>query len=314
MNFNHKSVMLNEVLDALKINPNGIYLDCTLGGGGHAQAIGSRLNAQGLLIGIDQDDAAIQAATENLAGLTCEVKILRGNFSELDKTLDALNVDKIDGVIFDLGVSSYQIDTAERGFSYMKDSPLDMRMDRRQTLTAHDVINTYDEDRLIKIFREYGEERFSKRIAAAICKARKISSIETTGELVNLIEKNIPHTKNGGHPAKRIFQAIRIEVNSELEILSDALKKAVNKLKIGGRLAVVTFHSLEDRITKETFKTLAQGCICPKNFPVCVCNHKAEIKILGKATAPTDAEIEINSRAKSAKLRVVEKILDERQT
>lgn len=314
MNFNHKSVMLNEVLDALKINPNGIYLDCTLGGGGHAQAIGSRLNAQGLLIGIDQDDAAIQAATENLAGLTCGVKILRGNFRELDKILDALNVDKIDGAIFDLGVSSYQIDTAERGFSYMKDSPLDMRMDRRQTLTAHDVINRYDEDRLIKIFREYGEERFSKRIAAAICKARKISSIETTGELVNLIEKNIPHTKNGGHPAKRIFQAIRIEVNSELEILSDALKKAVNKLKIGGRLAVITFHSLEDRITKETFKTLAQGCICPKNFPVCVCNHKAEIKILGKATAPTDAEIEINSRAKSAKLRVVEKILDERQT
>lgn len=314
MNFNHKSVMLNEVLDALKINPNGIYLDCTLGGGGHAQAIGSRLNAQGLLIGIDQDDAAIQAATENLADLTCEVKILRGNFSELDKLLDALNVDKIDGAIFDLGVSSHQIDTAERGFSYMKDSPLDMRMDRRQTLTAHNVINTYEEDRLIKIFREYGEERFSKRIAAAICKARKISPIETTGELVNLIEKNIPHIKNGGHPAKRIFQAIRIEVNSELEILSDALKKAVNKLKIGGRLAVITFHSLEDRITKETFKTLAQGCICPKNFPVCVCNHKAEIKILGKATAPTDAEIEINSRARSAKLRVVEKILDERQT
>lgn len=314
MNFNHKSVMLNEVLDALKINPNGIYLDCTLGGGGHAQAIGSRLNAQGLLIGIDQDDAAIQAATENLAGLTCEVKILRGNFNELNKILDALNVDKIDGAIFDLGVSSHQIDTAERGFSYMKDSPLDMRMDRRQTLTAHDVINRYEEDRLIKIFREYGEERFSKRIAAAICKARKISPIETTGELVNLIEKNIPHTKNGGHPAKRIFQAIRIEVNSELEILSDALKKAVNKLKIGGRLAVITFHSLEDRITKETFKMLAQGCICPKNFPVCVCNHKAEIKLLGKATAPTDAEIEINSRAKSAKLRVVEKILDERQT
>lgn len=314
MNFNHKSVMLNEVLDALKINPNGIYLDCTLGGGGHAQAIGSRLNAQGLLIGIDQDDAAIQAATENLAGLTCEVKILRGNFNELNKILDALNVDKIDGAIFDLGVSSHQIDTAERGFSYMKDSPLDMRMDRRQTLTAHDVINRYEEDRLIKIFREYGEERFSKRIAAAICKARKISPIETTGELVSLIEKNIPHTKNGGHPAKRIFQAIRIEVNSELEILSDALKKAVNKLKIGGRLAVITFHSLEDRITKETFKTLAQGCICPKNFPVCVCNHKAEIKLLGKATAPTDAEIEINSRAKSAKLRVVEKILDERQT
>ena len=309
MNFNHKSVMLNEVLDALKINPNGIYLDCTLGGGGHAQAIGSRLNAQGLLIGIDQDDAAIQAATENLVGLTCEVKILRGNFSELDKILDALNVDNIDGAIFDLGVSSHQIDKAERGFSYMKDSPLDMRMDRRQTLTAYNVINTYDEDRLIKIFREYGEERFSKRIAAAICKARKISSIETTGELVNLIEKNIPHTKNGGHPAKRIFQAIRIEVNSELEILSDALKKAVNKLKIGGRLAVITFHSLEDRIIKTAFRDLNLECTCPPDFPVCVCGKVKEIELVNKKPiTATDRELELNSRAESAKLRIVEKL------
>lgn len=314
MNFNHKSVLLGEVLNALNIKSDGIYMDCTLGGGGHALEVGKRLNANGLLIGIDRDEDAILAATKNLSELTCKVKILRGNFNQLDKILDALDVDKIDGAIFDLGVSSYQIDTMERGFSYMKDSPLDMRMDRRQILTAHDVINTYDEERLIKIFHEYGEERFSKRIAAAICRARKISPIDTTSELVSLIEKNIPRTKNGGHPAKRIFQAVRIEVNGELEILADSLKKAVNHLKIGGRLAVITFHSLEDRIAKETFKNLAQGCICPKNFPVCVCNHKSQIKILGKPEVPTQAEIEINHRAKSAKLRVVEKIFDTCQT
>ena len=310
MNFNHKSIMIEEVLRALDVKQDGIYLDCTLGGGGHALAIGKKLSAQGRLIGIDQDEDAITAATENLSGLNCAVKIVRGNFSELDKFLDDLGVEKIDGALFDLGVSSYQIDTPERGFSYMKDSPLDMRMDRRQSLTAYDVINRYDEERLIKIFREYGEERFSKRIAAAICTARKNFPIETTSALVKIIEDAAPRTKNGGHPAKRVFQAVRIEVNGELEILSDAIKKAVSRLKIGGRIAIITFHSLEDRIVKETFKTLAQGCICPKNFPVCVCNHKAEIKILGKATAPTSDEIEINSRAKSAKLRVAEKIFD----
>ena len=310
MDFNHKSIMIEEVLKALDVKANGIYLDCTLGGGGHALAIGKKISAQGQIIGIDQDADAITAATENLSVLTCGVKIVRGNFSELDKFLDDLGVEKIDGVLFDLGVSSYQIDTPERGFSYMKDSPLDMRMDRRRSLTACDVINRYDEDRLIKIFSEYGEERFSKRIAAAICKARKNFPIETTSALVKIIENATPRTKNGGHPAKRVFQAIRIEVNGELEILSDAIKKAVARLKIGGRIAVITFHSLEDRIIKETFKTLAQGCICPKNFPVCVCNHKAEIKILGKAKMPTLAEIEFNSRAKSAKLRVAEKIFD----
>ena len=308
MSFVHASVMPVEVLDALDVKPNGTYLDCTLGGGGHARAIGERLTTQGRLIGIDQDDDAIQAATERLAGLACNVTAVRANFSELDKILDSLNVSELDGAIFDLGISSHQIDTAERGFSYMKNSPLDMRMDRRRTLTAADVINRYDEENLVKIFREYGEERFAKRVATAICRARKISPIETTGALVQLIEQTVPHTKNGGHPAKRIFQAIRIEVNGELEILSDALKKAVDRLKIGGRLAVITFHSLEDRIVKETFKTLAQGCICPKNFPVCVCNHKAQVKILGKIRTPTFAEMERNSRAKSAKLRVVEKL------
>ena len=308
MDFEHKSVMLAEVLDALDVKPDGIYLDCTLGGAGHARAIGERLTARGTLIGLDQDDEAIDAAQNRLANLLCNVKIVCANFSDLDKILDDLNVDELDGALFDLGVSSHQIDTAERGFSYMKNSPLDMRMDRRQPLTARDVINRYDEDRLIKIFREYGEERFAKRIAVAICRTRKISAIETTGELVKLIEQTVPRTKNGGHPAKRVFQAVRIEVNGELKILSDALKKSVNRLKIGGRLSVITFHSLEDRIVKETFKSLAQGCICPKNFPVCVCNHHATIKILGKAKTPTLTETELNSRAKSAKLRVVEKI------
>lgn len=308
--FEHKSVMLGEVIDALEVKPNGIYLDCTLGGGGHAKAIAERLDERGLLIGLDQDDDAISAATERLIGSTCKVKIVRANFSELDKILDSLGVSELDGALFDLGISSHQIDTAGRGFSYMHDAPLDMRMDRRQSLTAREVINRYDEDRLIKIFREYGEERFAKRIATAITRERKISPIETTGQLVKLIEQTAPRTKNGGHPAKRIFQAIRIEVNGELEILADALKKAVDRLKIGGRLAVITFHSLEDRIAKETFKSLAQGCICPKNFPVCVCNHKAQIKILGKARAPTAAEIDINGRAKSAKLRVAERLDD----
>lgn len=310
MEFNHKSVMVEEILSALDIKPNGIYLDCTLGGGGHALAIAKKLSAQGKIIGLDQDDDAIRAATENLSGLPCDVKIFRENFSELARILDSLSIEKIDGALFDLGISSYQIDTPERGFSYMKNAPLDMRMDRRRTLTARDVINSYDQGRLIKIFRDFGEERFSKRIAVAICKARKISPIDTTGALVKIIEDAAPRTKNGGHPAKRIFQAVRIEVNGELEILSSAVEKAASRLKIGGRLAIITFHSLEDRIVKETLKTLAQDCICPKNFPVCTCNHRAQIKILGKAKAPTPDEIERNSRAKSAKLRVAEKIFD----
>ena len=308
MNFGHVSVMLGEVLDALDVKAHGSYLDCTLGGGGHAKAIAQRLDGDGLIVGIDRDDDAIHAAEENLSDVTCGVKIVRGNFTELDKILDGLNVDKLDGILFDLGVSSHQIDTASRGFSYMKDSPLDMRMDRRQSLTAFDVVNTYDEARLAKIFHDFGEERFSKRIANVICRERKTSPIETTGQLARIIEQTVPRTKNGGHPAKRVFQAVRIEVNGELEILSDALKSAIGRLKVGGRLAVITFHSLEDRIVKDTFKRAAQGCICPKNFPVCVCNHKPEVKICGKAKIPTPDEVNGNSRASSAKLRVVEKI------
>lgn len=308
MKFEHKSVMLDEVVEALQPKADGIYLDCTLGGGGHSSAIGKFLNSAGMLIGTDQDAEATEAAKKNLSGLKCKVEIVQDNFSRLEKILDALGVNKVDGVIFDLGVSSHQIDTAERGFSYIHDAPLDMRMNREKIFSAFNVVNEYDEERLIKIFHEYGEERFSKRIAAAIVRARKISAIETTGELVKIIESSAPHTKNGGHPAKRIFQAIRIEVNNELEILETALTQAVRRLNFGGRIAVITFHSLEDRIVKNTFKNLAQGCICPKNFPVCVCNHKAEIKILGKAKTATPDELNKNPRAKSAKLRVAEKL------
>ena len=308
MEFNHKSIMLNEVIDALNVQPHGIYLDCTLGGGGHSLKIGENLSADGILIGIDRDEDAISAARERLSNLSCRVEIVHGNFSDLDKILDGLQIEKIDGAIFDLGVSSYQIDTAERGFSYMHNAPLDMRMDRSKNFSAFDVINNYSEESLVKIFSEYGEERFSKRIAKNIIGARKNSPIETTGELVKIIEKSVPKISDGGHPAKRVFQAVRIEVNHELEILSGAVNSAVHRLRSGGRIAVITFHSLEDRIIKNTFKALAQDCICPKNFPVCVCGHKAEIKILGKAKVAAADELNFNSRAKSAKLRTAEKI------
>ncbi len=305
MKFEHKSVMPDEVVEIFQPKPDEIYLDCTLGGGGHSLRIGKILNENGMLIGIDQDVEAIQAAKKNLSELKCKVEIVHENFSRLEKVLDDLNVEKVDGVIFDLGISSHQIDTAERGFSYMHDAPLDMRMNQEKNFSAYNVVNDYSGEQLIKIFREYGEERFSKKIAAAILKNRPI---KTTGELVKIIENSVPHTKNGGHPAKRIFQAVRIEVNNELEILSKSIISAVNRLKVGGKIVVITFHSLEDRIIKNTFKNLAQGCICPKNFPVCVCNHKAEIKILGKAKIATPEELNKNPRARSAKLRAAEKL------
>ena len=309
MTFNHVSVMSNEVVDAIVTNPSGIYVDCTLGGGGHSKLIASKLDPEGMIIGIDQDAEAIEAAKLRLADVGCQVQIVHSNFSRLDDVLDDLGADKVDGILFDLGVSSHQIDTAERGFSYMHNAPLDMRMDRSQNLTAYDVLNTYDEESLYKIFHEYGEERFSNRIAKAIINARKDKPVDTTGELVKLIEKAVPFiNKKSGHPAKRVFQAVRIEVNNELNILNDTVQSAVNHLKSGGRIAIITFHSLEDRIIKNTFKTMASDCICPKNFPVCVCNHKAEIKILGKQITAADSELENNPRAKSAKLRVAEKI------
>ena len=308
MTFNHVSVMPEEVIEAIVTNRSGIYVDCTLGGGGHSRLIASKLNSDGMIIGIDQDAEAIEAAKQRLSGVNCQVKVVHSNFSKLNNVLNDLGIDKVDGVLFDLGVSSHQIDTVERGFSYMHNAPLDMRMDRNQALTAYDVINTYDEESLYKVFHDYGEERFSNRIAKAIVTARKDKPVGTTGELVKIIEKAVPFVnKKSGHPAKRVFQAVRIEVNNELGILSEAIKSAVNHLKKGGRIAVITFHSLEDRIIKTTFKTLATDCICPKNFPVCVCNHKAEIKILGKQVTATEKELESNSRAKSAKLRVAEK-------
>ena len=308
MEFHHVSVMAEEVLKILQVKPNGIYLDCTLGGGGHSLRIGKLLSQEGFLIGIDRDDDALNAAKKILSNLNCRVELVHGNFSELEEILESLGVEKIDGAVFDLGVSSYQIDTAERGFSYIQNSKLDMRMDRNQKFSAFDVVNNYGEEKLAKIFYDYGDERFSKKVARAIVEERKNFPIETTGKLVEIIEKNIPHTKNGGHPAKRIFQAIRIEVNDELGILESSITSAVKKLKVGGKIAVITFHSLEDRLIKNTFKNLAQGCICPKNFPVCVCGHKPEIKILGKALTASQEELNKNSRSKSAKLRAAEKI------
>ena len=309
MDFKHISVMAEEVLKVLEVKQDGVYVDCTLGGGGHSRRIGKLLGCEGFLIGIDRDEDALTAAKKNLSDLTCRVELVHGNFSELEKILSGLGVEKIDGVIFDLGVSSHQIDTAERGFSYIHNSKLDMRMDRSQKLTAFEVVNSYAEERLAKIFHDYGEERFSKKIANVICETRKTFPIETTGELVKLIEKSVPRTKNGGHPAKRIFQAIRIEVNNELGILTNSVTAAVKKLNLGGKIAVITFHSLEDRLIKNTFQNLAKGCICPKNFPVCVCGHKPEIKILGKAVTATAEEIFNNPRSKSAKLRAAEKIV-----
>lgn len=308
MEFNHISVMANEVLNCLEINQKGIYVDCTLGGAGHSLLIANQLSADALLIGIDQDVDAIQVAKTRLANVHCQVKIFQSNFSKLDSILDECNIDFVDGILFDLGVSSHQIDTAQRGFSYMNDSSLDMRMNQSQKFSAYDVINSYDEEHLYKIFHDYGEERFSNRIANAIIKARNIKPINTTFELVNIIESVVPFNKKSGHPAKRVFQAVRIEVNNELGILESSINSAINHLKIGGRLAIITFHSLEDRIVKQVFKIQSTDCICPKNFPVCTCNHKAKIKIIGKPIFPSTEEINFNSRAKSAKLRVSKKL------
>ena len=305
MKFKHTSVMLEEAIENLITDTRGIYVDCTLGGGGHAAAIVSKLDG-GLLVGIDRDEDAINAATERLSGFN--VSLVRSNFNRLDEILDDLNIERIDGAIFDLGVSSHQLDCAPRGFSYMHDAPLDMRMDTRQSQTAFDVVNHYDESRLVEIFSRYGEEKFSKRIARSIVGFRRAKTIETTGELVEIIKRSVPPMKNGGHPAKRVFQAIRIEVNDELGVISCAIKSAVNRLKSGGRIVVITFHSLEDRIVKSTFKELATDCICPKNIPICVCGHKATIKLLGRAITPSIDEINRNPRAKSAKLRTAQKL------
>ncbi|WP_346681246.1 16S rRNA (cytosine(1402)-N(4))-methyltransferase RsmH [Megasphaera stantonii] len=306
MAFYHVSVLREETIDNLIGNPSGVYVDCTLGGGGHSHALAERLNDDGLLIGLDQDADAIAAATKRLEDTTCRHILVQRNFCQLSDVLDELGIDAVDGVMFDLGVSSYQLDTPERGFSYMQDGPLDMRMDRSRGKSAYDVVNSYSEGELYRIIKEYGEERWAKRIASFIVAARKEKAIERTGELVSIIKKAIPAgaRKDGPHPAKRTFQAIRIEVNDELGILRNALESAANRLKPGGHICVITFHSLEDRITKQTLKVLATDCICPPDIPVCTCHHKAILKAKRQAISPSPEELEQNPRARSAKLRV----------
>ena len=310
MAFKHKTVLLDEMINNILTNPEGIYVDCTLGGGGHSCALAQRLADTALLIGIDQDEQAIKAARERLKSIKCNYLTIRNNFSFVDENLDSVHIDKVDGFIFDLGVSSPQLDDGNRGFSYMNNGDLDMRMDQRNTLTAYEVVNTYSSEMLEKILFEYGEERWGKRIVQFILKARKENPIKTTNELVHIIKAAIPQAvrREGSHPAKRTFQAIRIEVNNELKILEQTMKDCVRRLKPGGRLGVITFQSLEDRIIKNVFKLMETASVCPPEFPVCMCHHTKEVKQIVKAQRPTEIEIKENPRARSAILRVVEKI------
>ena len=311
MDFHHISVMPEETIAGLITAKDGIYVDCTLGGAGHSSLIAQQLTPEGHLIGIDQDTAAIAAASERLKDYPCRIDIVKSNFSQLDQVLSDLNVPHVDGFLFDLGVSSHQLDTAERGFSYMQDAPLDMRMNQQAQFSAYDVVNTYSLEELNRIFKEYGEERWSKRIAEFIIDARSEKPVETTGQLVDIIKKAVPaavRNAKGGHPAKRIFQAVRIEVNDDLNILEKTFRSAIAHLKLGGRIAIITFHSLEDRIAKNVLKEMASGCICPPQLPVCMCHHKPEIKLLVKGKAASHKELEQNSRSKSAKLRIAEKL------
>lgn len=310
MEFKHVSVLLNECIEALDIKENGIYVDCTLGGAGHSSHIVSNLSKSGTLIGIDQDNDALKAAKERLKDFE-NVKYVHNNFYNIDSILTELDIDKVDGILADLGVSSYQLDEASRGFSYMKDAPLDMRMDRDNDFSAYEIINDYSEDKIAKIIKDYGEERFAKRIANFIINRRAIKPIETTFELVDIIKAAIPAKmrRDGPHPAKRTFQAIRIEVNSELKILNKTIEDGVNKLNKGGRMAIITFHSLEDRIVKLKFRELENPCICPREFPICACGKVPLVKVISKkGIAPTEREIEENPRSRSAKLRIVEKL------
>ena len=310
MEFKHVSVLLNECIEALSIKENGIYVDCTLGGAGHSSQIAARLSKDGLLIGIDQDKDALSAAKKRLENFE-NVKYVHNNFYNIDSILTELNIEKVDGILADLGVSSYQLDEASRGFSYMQDAPLDMRMNRDNDFSAYDIVNNYSEDELYKIIKEYGEERFAKRIANFIVNKRIEKPIETTFELVDIIKAAIPAKmrREGPHPAKRTFQAIRIEVNSELKILNKTIEDGVNRLNKGGRMAIITFHSLEDRIVKLKFRELEDPCTCPKEFPVCACGKKPLVKVASKkGIAPTEKEIEENPRSRSAKLRIIEKL------
>ena len=309
--FSHYSVLLNECIEGLAIRPNGIYIDGTAGGAGHSSVIASHLGEGGKLLALDQDITAVAVATERLSRFGERAEVVHSNFCDLATVCAERGIEHIDGLLLDLGVSSYQLDTAERGFSYRSDAPLDMRMDATGELTAKKIVNEYSEDALRRILFEYGEERFSSRIASNIIRARQAAPIETTGELVEIIKRSVPtrHGDGGHHPAMRTFQALRIEVNAELDVIAPAIKSAVSLLNKGGRIAIITFHSLEDRIVKQTFASLTGGCTCPKNFPVCVCGNKPKVKVLTKKPIlPSSEELAVNSRSHSAKLRIAEKL------
>ena len=310
MEFSHTSVLLNETIENLKIKPDGIYVDGTLGGAGHSSHICERLSATGRLIGIDQDEAAIAAAGKRLEPFQNQVTIIRSNYCDMVPRLAEIGVTGVDGILLDLGVSSYQLDNAERGFTYREDVPLDMRMDQRNALSAYEVVNDYSEENLSRILHEYGEERFARKIAHNICVIRQQAPIRTTGELIEIIKRSIPAKirATGGHPAKRTFQAIRIEVNQELTVLSESLDGMIDLLNDGGRLCVITFHSLEDRIVKNIFRKNEHPCTCPPEFPVCVCGKKSKGTVVTrKPILPGEEEMETNPRSKSAKLRVFER-------
>ena len=306
----HIPVLYYETLDNLVINPDGIYIDCTLGGGSHSEGILERLSDKGLLISIDQDANAIEYSKKRLEKFGSKWKVFKGNFENIDTIAYMAGVDKVDGILMDIGVSSKQLDDPKRGFSYRYDVKLDMRMNTEQKISAYDVVNTYSEEQLSKIIFEYGEERHARKIAKLIVEERKSSSIEKTSDLITLIKKAYPE-RASKHPAKKTFQAIRIEVNRELEVLENAMSKAVELLKVGGRLAIITFHSLEDRIVKNKFKDLATACKCPKDIPICVCGGVKKFEIITKKPIiPIDDELKNNNRAHSSKLRILERILD----
>jgi 16S rRNA (cytosine1402-N4)-methyltransferase len=309
--FQHITVLLKESVDALKIKPDGVYVDCTLGGAGHSSKIVEQLGPDGTLIGLDQDNIALHAAKEKLANTTCKVLLHKANFRRLQEVVVSLGFEHVDGILFDLGVSSPQLDEGERGFSYHVDAPLDMRMDQDQLLTAYQIINEYPEEELSRILFRYCEEKFARRIAKLIVKNRAERPIERTVELAELIKEAIPAParRKGPHPARRSFQAVRLAVNDELGVLEEVLEQVVPLLQKGGRVAVISFHSLEDRICKHFFQNQAVGCICPKYLPVCVCHHEPSLKVITrKPIIPSDREIEANTRARSAKLRVAERV------
>ena len=311
MEFAHVSVLLKETIEQLNIRPDGIYVDGTLGGGGHAFEVCKRLSDRGRFIGIDQDADAIVAAGERLKEFGDRVTIVRSNYCNMRMELQKLGIDRVDGILLDLGVSSYQLDTAARGFTYREDAPLDMRMDQRRKQTARDIVNGYSEAELYRVIRDYGEDKFAKNIAKHIVSAREKKPIETTGELSEIMKGAIPAKvrMNGGHPAKKTFQAIRIELNGELEVLKDSLDDMIDLLNPGGRICVITFHSLEDRIVKTIFKTNENPCTCPSNFPVCVCGNKPKGRLaVKKPIVPGEEELKENKRSKSSKLRVFERI------